>query len=298
MKRKLILATLCTAAIGMSLLLSGCTHGIGDTITLVKKAEAAKQAVEQVANMEDGTQVSVGTAANPNYTPVNRLNVAVFDIALSGTEFTAKWTVDTNFSFLSSVMIYAATDMSGEGGVKIGSFSNVPIATERTFELTQPLEEGTYYCYIKVVGQDNNPVTMYCATPIQYTEQDPEGSLADIVITADDEFVYISWTAMPDQEQYYRAILVSAENTDTILAETKVVGTQAKFEIPEGATELYIAAASYLNGEMGPYRLHHVDLEELAADAPDATVPDSPAADVPETSGSENSNTGTGESGK
>lgn len=277
MKKRIATGIICTAALGMSLMLSGCTNGIDDTIDLVKNAEAAKQSVEQMVNMENGQQTSVGTVADPNYQPVNRLNLVEFNISCSGSQYSANWIVDTNFENV-RVQIFADTDNTGEDGTKIASFDSISTAAEKEFRY-EGLEEGSYYCYIKVTGTDGSQVTMYSEQPITTSIENPEGALDGIVIETDGNSVLMSWTAA-DFERYH-AILVSPDDTNQILAETTVVEAQAKLDIPEGYTVVYAAVASYEDGVMGPYRLYKVEVST------DPVTTESPAVDNSEAGGVE-----------
>lgn len=254
MKRKVVVSAICVIALGASFLLSGCTHGIGDTAKLVSSAEKAKQSIEQMVNTGSDRQ-SVGTVADPNYQPVNRLAVTEFTVSFQDDLFAAAWSIDTNYDSL-RIQIFADTDREGEDGTKIASLSDAPAFGEQVFE-SNVLDSGTYYCYIKVISSDNSFVVAYCDTPVEFTQKKAEGLLENIQVKVEDDKIILTWDGA-DYEKF-RAMLFG-DDASTLLSETTIVSSEAKLTIPEDYDFVYVGVASLEDGVVGEYELYKVDL--------------------------------------
>lgn len=226
-------------------IVSGCSYGISETIALVRQAEAAKQAVERTNNLGNSDQ-SVGTVADPNYKESN-ISINSFSISYDGKEFTCVWNMESNKDSL-TVQVFADTDTINYDGVKIASFSNAGKEGQETF--TYPLEEGDYYCYIKVSYGNSNPVYAYCADTIAIHAQTQEGELGNVSISVDGNHVVFSWD-MGSAEKC-RAVLMDMDK-NAIVAETIVIEGQARIEFPSNMDTVLAAVASYDDGIMGPY---------------------------------------------
>lgn len=252
-KKRPIWVGACVLAIGMCAMLSGCKYGVSDTVDLVKSAEQAKQAVERMSNGED-KQVSVGTPADPNYVAKTKLELEKFEISCSGTEFTAAWDLNSSFDQV-KVQIYADTDDSGEDGTKIASVDSAPCSSSQTFRY-QLLDDGTYFCYIKVTAEDGTSLLAYCETPVYVELESPEGSLENISIQPDGEDILFTWD--PGEHDQYIAMLIDPKDKSTILQETTVIEPTARLSIPSDMDYVYAAVAAVEDGRPGPYRIYKI----------------------------------------
>lgn len=264
MKRKVLKLTACALAAGLVLTLSGCTNGIGDTVELIKKAETAKQDAEQLIN-GTGDRIVVGSVADPAYVAKEKSSILDFVITCSGTTFTAAWNVETSSETV-QVQIFADADTADADGTKIASFDAADPKASTEFQYKN-LDDGTYYCYLRVVTKDGAPLVAYCATPLAVELESPDGALEAIEISVEDGYVVFTWADSSKANEMYHAMLFAPDNTDAVIADATVIDFRARIEIPEGDYEyLYAAVASYNNGTVGPYRLYKIAIPEHATE--------------------------------
>lgn len=248
---------LCALSGALVMTLAGCSHGIGETVKLIENAEAAKQAVEQMSS--GGTSsVSVGTVADPYYEPQAKTEARSFSIKYEDAMFTANWEIASTSDTL-KIQIFADQDNKGEDGVKIASYDRAQASGSASFQYPL-LEDGSYYCYMKVTAIDGSTSVLYTNTTVTVTAESAEGSLSNIKIEIVDGKVVFTWADEEKAHSKFIAMIYHPNDTTNVIADTVVVGTSASIKAPSDLDYVYAAVASYDNNTVGTYCLYKVDL--------------------------------------
>lgn len=224
--------------------LTGCAHGIGETIDIVSRSEKAKQNIENMVNGGGEKVQSVGTIATP---PVQKGYITLRDATVSykDGEFALSWDTLTDSDRI-NVQLFAYQNDNKAESFRLASIQNAPTIGEQKFVFIEEIQPGTYKTFAKVVDENDNTDSMdlkdtFTITNAANTE---DTGLKNVTYRFVEDSIVISWE--DDGSSSYCARILD-KNTDAILGETIVTENRARLAIPEGYSEFSILVGSYEN---------------------------------------------------
>lgn len=224
--------------------LTGCAHGIGETIDIVSRSEKAKQNIEHMVNGGGEKVQSVGTIATP---PVQKGYITLRDASVSydNGEFSLSWDALTDSDRI-NVQLFAYLNDNKAESFRLASIPNAVPIGELKFAFLEEIQPGTYKTFAKVVDENDNTDSMDMDDT--FTIADPANTedtgLKNVTYRFVEDSIVITWE--DDGSSSYCARIID-NNTDAILGETIVTENRARLSVPEGYSEFSILVGSYEN---------------------------------------------------